>query len=170
MIPGILKNFANATAREAYAVSSNEVGGQFYQLSDSSFWRAKAEGTGATAWQRSTGNSKVVVTLGDVSTKGSDAAIVRAPAPVAGKIVSIQSTLNAALATGDATLTGKIGSTAITDGALTATQSGSAIGDFDEAVPSALNIVAKGDMISVTVSGTSSATATAKVQVVIEEY
>lgn len=79
------------------------------------------------------------------------------PCPVAGTVTKIWSRLKAPLTTGDATLTGKIGSTAITSGAITITQSGSAAGDIDSATPSAANTVAAGDSLSVTVGGSNGA-------------
>lgn len=106
--------------------------------------------------------------LGQVSTKASDAAVVLAPAPRAGTVQKIKTVLNAALATGDATFTGKIGATGITGGVVTATQSGSAAGDVDSTTTSALNTVAENDLISVTVGGASTATATADVYVLIK--
>lgn len=125
-------------------------------------------GTAATARANLGGGAnKLAVVMGDISTKGSDAAVLRFVSPVAGTIDKIYSTLNAALATGDATLTGKIGSTAITAGVITITESGSAAGDVDVATPSAAKTVAVGDVISVTGGGTSSATGTATVSLLI---
>lgn len=77
--------------------------------------------------------------------------------PVAGTLVKIQSRLKAALATGDAVVTGKIGNTAITNGAFTVTQSLSAAGDIDVANPTAQNTVVVGSDINFTVSGTNTA-------------
>ena len=79
------------------------------------------------------------------------------PCPVAGTVTSIQSRLKAPLTTGDATLTAKIGATAITGGVITITQSGSAIGDIDSCTPSAANTVAVGSNLSVTCGGTNDA-------------
>ena len=55
-------------------------------------------------------------------------------------ITKIKSTIQGALATGDATLTFSINGTPITGGAITITQSGSAAGDLDEVSPSAANV------------------------------
>lgn len=87
--------------------------------------------------------------------------------PVAGTITNIQTRLKAPLTTGDATLTGKIGNTAITGGVITITQSGSAIGDIDSASPSAANTVAVGSNVSFTVGGTNDAAVGATVTVTI---
>ncbi len=87
-------------------------------------------------------------------------------APVAGRVTKIWSVIEGVLTTGDATLTAKIGATAITTGVLTITQAGSAAGDVDVATPTALNVVAAGSTLSATVGGTN-ATAS-KAQVVFE--
>ena len=113
------------------------------------------------------GANKIALVLGDISTKASDAAVLRVVSPVAGTIDKVYSVLNAALATGDATLTGKIGASAITNGVITITQAGSAAGDVDSATPSAAKTVAIGDVISFTGGGSSSATGTATVSLLI---
>ncbi|WP_210210141.1 hypothetical protein [Rhodopseudomonas palustris] len=77
-----------------------------------------------------------------------------------GRVVRIWSVIEGALSTGDATLTAKINGVPITGGVVTITQAGSAAGDKDSAEPSAANIVAVGDELSLTVGG-SNATATA---------
>ena len=79
------------------------------------------------------------------------------PSPVAGTVVAIRTRLKAPLTTGNATLTAKIGATAITNGVVTITQAGSAIGDIDLASPTAANTVAEGSNLSVTVGGTNDA-------------
>lgn len=94
--------------------------------------------------------------------------VYRVVSPVNGKIVKIWSVINGVLTTGDATLTAKIGATAITTGVLTITQSGSAAGDVDSAVPTALNTVAEGDVVSVTVGGTNATASASKVTFVIQ--
>lgn len=79
------------------------------------------------------------------------------PCPVAGTITKVQTRLKAPLTTGDATLTAKIGATGVTNGVVTITQSGSAIGDIDVANPTAANTVSVGSNLSVTVGGTNDA-------------
>lgn len=85
-------------------------------------------------------------------------------APISGKVEKVMSIINGALTTGDATLTGKIGAAAtpITGGAVTITQSGSAAGDIDSAIPSAANDVVEGQRLAVTVGGTNDAVVSAK--------
>ncbi|MDP2206985.1 MAG: hypothetical protein Q8K65_11845 [Alphaproteobacteria bacterium] len=96
-----------------------------------------------------------------ISTKASDAEVFRFVPSFAGSITKAYSVLNAALATGNATLTLAINGVAVTNGVITATQAGSAAGDVDVATPTALNVFAAGDVITVTVGGASTATATA---------
>lgn len=84
-------------------------------------------------------------------------------APVAGRVTKIWSVSEGVLTTGDATLTGKIGATAITNGVITITQAGSAAGDVDSATPTALNVVAAGDALAVTVGGTNATASKAQV-------
>lgn len=100
---------------------------------------------------------------------GSAASVYRVVSPVAGVITKIKSVLEGhALATGDATLTGRVGANAITDGAITITEQGSAIGDVDTASPSAARTVVEGSVISITVGGTNdNAAATAKVTILV---
>jgi hypothetical protein len=92
-------------------------------------------------------------------------------AGVAGTISKIYSVLKgAALASGDATLTGKINGSAITTGVVTITQAGSAIGDLDNCTPSAQNVVAAGQEIQFLVGGSNTdTTAYAVITVVVTE-
>jgi hypothetical protein len=77
----------------------------------------------------------------------------------AGRGVKIWSVTEGVLTTGDATLAAKINGVAITSGVITITQAASAAGDKDSCVPTAANVVAVGDELSLTVGG-SNATAT----------
>ena len=122
--------------------------------------------TGAVAG----GAQPFALVIPEVDLVGANAAVHRVVSPVAGTIEKIQSVINGALTTGNATLTGKINTTAITSGALTITQAGSAAGDVDVATPTAANVVAVGDVVSVTVSGTNDATKKANVTVLIRPF
>jgi hypothetical protein len=115
------------------------------------------------------GANLVALELNIADLVAADAKVYRVVSPVAGTITKIKSVLEVhALAAGDATLTGKIGATAITDGAITITQAGSAVGDVDYCAPSALNVVAENNVISITVGGANTDnTATAKVTILI---
>lgn len=113
------------------------------------------------------GADKMALHLGAISTKGSDAAVLRHVCMVAGTVDLIKSVLNGALATGNATLTAAINGTPITTGALTLTQAGSAAGDVDTCSPSAAKTMAVGDVLTITGGGSSDATATASVAILI---
>lgn len=98
---------------------------------------------------------------------GATGTVYRFTSPVAGTITKLTSVLEAALTTGDATITPSIGGVAVTDGALTITQASSAAGDVDTASPSALNTVTAGQAVALTVGGTNDATASAMLMVEI---
>ncbi len=115
------------------------------------------------------GANKVPLDLEVADLVGVDAKVYRRVSPVAGLIKKVYSVIDAALTTGNATLTTKIGATAVTNGVVTITQAASAAGDVDVATPTALNTVAIGDVISVTVGGTNDETdVTAAVTIYIE--
>ncbi len=73
--------------------------------------------------------------------------------PHAGTISAVYSVIDSAVLTADVTITGKIGATAITNGVVTITQSGSAAGDIDTATPTAANVVTAGQAMNFTVTG-----------------
>lgn len=105
-------------------------------------------------------DERVYLTIGGIELDGT--AAYRLPSPVAGTITRITTILEGALTTGNATLTGRIGGTAITGGVVTITQAASAAGDVDSVAPSALNTVDVGDDINLTVGGTNDASVTAR--------
>ncbi len=88
---------------------------------------------------------------------GATPVAARAVSPVRGRVIKIYSVLGGAITTADATVTGSIGGTAITGGALTITASGSAAGDVDVAVPTGANFVNEGEEIRLTPAGASGA-------------
>ena len=81
--------------------------------------------------------------IDDVST----ASTVRIPVPDAGKVIKITTVLGGTIATANAAVTAKIGTTNRTGGAITVAHSGSAGGDIDTAEPTAANNVVEGDSI-----------------------
>jgi len=98
--------------------------------------------------------NKLYVPVHAADLKAADGSVYGFVAPCVGTITKVLSSLQGhALATGDATLTGKIGAVAITNGVVTITQAGSAIGDKDNATPTAANVVAAGDYVTFTVGG-----------------
>lgn len=80
---------------------------------------------------------RVFAYLADSSTAGSAFAV----APCRGKIVKMGSVIYNAITVADTAITSKIAGTAITGGSWTITQSGSAAGDVDTAVPTAAHRV-----------------------------
>jgi hypothetical protein len=123
-----------------------------------------SEVTPATA-RANIGANLVALHIEVVTLVGSN--VYRVVSPFAGIITKIYSVIDGILTVGDATLTGKIGATAITDGAITITQAGSAAGDVDVATPSALRTVAAANVISVTVGGTNATATGAKITILI---
>jgi hypothetical protein len=93
-------------------------------------------------------------TIADISTASS----TFVPVPDGGKVVKIFTALQGAIGTANAAITFEIGGTAITGGAITVTQSGSAAGDVDTATPTAANRVEEGGSIEMITDGASSNT------------
>lgn len=83
-----------------------------------------------------------------------------------GKIKKIWSVLNDAIGSANATLTAKIGGTAVTGGAITVAFSGSASGDVDSCTPTALHTFTEGQAIEIETDGLS--TGTARVTITLE--
>lgn len=111
-------------------------------------------------------NARYALTTEVALTDGDSGYVV---APFAGTISTIKSVLvGGAVATNDAVVTGKIGSTAITNGVITIANAGSAIGDMDTCTPSAANVVAAGDVIKFTVSGTPGGSRSAHVTILVD--
>ena len=140
----------------------SETDAPFVFISDGTTLRRAGAGApptaeGALADRIALGLNKVYLPIRVATLVGTG--VYRITSPYAGTITGIRSIIEGVLTTGNATLTGKIGSTAITDGVITITQVSSAAGDQDSATPSAANVVAQWDEISLTVGGTN-ATAT----------
>ena len=93
-------------------------------------------------------------TIADISTASS----TFVPVPDGGKVIKIITALQGAIGTANAAITFEIGGTAITGGAITVTQSGSAAGDVDTAEPTAANDVAEDGSIEMITDGSSSNT------------
>lgn len=126
--------------------------------------------SGATDWvavgTTPPNSSRTVVTFSRVPLIASGNAIMyyihRGPSAV---ITRLDSALSAALATANATLTANIGVTAVTNGVLTITQSGSAAGDLDTATPTAANVLADGDVLRLVLGGGNTAAVFADVSI-----
>jgi hypothetical protein len=87
----------------------------------------------------------------DISTAGSTFVAV----PDVGNIVKIYTSIKNAITSADAAITFEIGGTAVTNGAITVTQAGSAAGDVDSSTPSAANRVEEGGSIEIISDGAS---------------
>ena len=93
-------------------------------------------------------------TIADISTASS----TFVPVPDGGKVIKIITALQGAIGTANAAITFEIGGVAITGGAITVTQSGSAAGDIDTAEPTAANEVAEDGSIEMITDGSSANT------------
>tara|TARA_R110000787_G_scaffold249106_1_gene354704 strand:- start:716 stop:1174 length:459 start_codon:yes stop_codon:yes gene_type:complete len=87
--------------------------------------------------------------------------------PYAGTITSITSVIDNAFATADCTITARIGTTAVTSGAITITQSGSAAGNVDTATPSGANTLTAGQAVNFVVTGSNSTATACTITVII---
>ena len=134
----------------ATAIQSNDL--MYAQGSDANGWFVLTNTSGVIT-STAAGESATYLTarITDVST----AETVWTPCPVAGVITKIYSVIAGTIATAPAVLTTSIGGVGITDGVISITDSGSAAGDVDVVTPTALNVVAVGDALSVVTSGAS---------------
>ncbi len=107
---------------------------------------------------------RVYAYMADVSTASS----AFAPAPIRGKVVEVGSVLYSAITVANSAMSTKINGTAITGGTWTVTQSGSAAGDVDSAIPTGANKVNEGDHIEFVTDGGSTTTAPMMCYAVIE--
>ena len=111
---------------------------------------------------------EVVLTgqIADIST--ADQIYIPVPNGFEGDVVEIRTAIDAAITTADATITPKIGGTAMTNGAITVAQSGSAAGDTDVSNPTGARTVRAGDAIEIETDGGSTGTAKCNVTIVIK--
>ena len=94
----------------------------------------------------------ITAKIADISTASSTFVAV----PDGGKIIKIFTALQGAIGTANGAITFEIGGTAVTGGAITVTQSGSAAGDVDTAEPTAANDVLEDGTIEMITDGGSS--------------
>ena len=87
--------------------------------------------------------------VADISTAGSTFVAV----PDGGRIIKIMTVLQGAISGGNAAITFEIGGTAVTGGAITVANSGSAAGDIDTSTPTAANRVEEGGSIEMITDG-----------------
>lgn len=101
--------------------------------------------------------------IADIST----ASQIYIPIPDGGKVVKIMSVIDNAISVADATLTAKIGGTAVTGGTITVAYSGSAAGDVDTCSPTAANTVTEGGSLEIETDGGSTTACRAGITVII---
>ena len=94
----------------------------------------------------------ITAKIADISTASSTFVAV----PDGGKIIKIFTALQGAIGTANGAITFELGGTAVTGGAITVTQSGSAAGDVDTSTPTAANDVAEEGTIEMITDGASS--------------
>ncbi len=107
----------------------------------------------------------VTVLVEDLST----AKVRYVVSPAGGKVVWIGSTLDVVVDGADAVLTTRIAGTAITGGAITHALSGTAVGEVEQAFPTAANEVKRGETLEVSADGGASTTGQAQVTFLIEQ-
>jgi hypothetical protein len=88
--------------------------------------------------------------------------------PWRGKIVRYYSAIANAITTADGSVSLTINGTAVTGSTITVTQSGSAAGDVDSAIPTGANYVNEGDYIGVVTTGACDTTCITTFTIVIE--
>ena len=110
---------------------------------------------------------EVVLTGQIVDISTADQIYIPVPAGFEGEVVEIRTAIDAAITSADATITPKIGGTAMTNGAITVAYTGSAAGDTDVSNPTGARAVRAGDAIEIETDGGSSTTAKCNVVIVI---
>lgn len=93
----------------------------------------------------------VTAKITTISTAGS----TFVPIPDGGRVIKIITSIKNAITSADAALTWEIGGVAMTNSAITITQSGSAAGDVDTSEPTALNTVSEDGTIEMITDGAS---------------
>lgn len=112
-----------------------------------------ANGSGSGTWTAHHNKCVLTVQLANISVASS----CYIATPIAGTISKIYSVISAAITGGDAIITSKLGSTALTNGAITIAN-GSAIAAEDNCTPTANNTVTVGQAITLTSDGGSTNT------------
>jgi hypothetical protein len=97
--------------------------------------------------------------MADIST----ASAVYLTSPYAGTVDKVMSVIDGAITGGDAVLSASINTVLMTGGTITIANATSAAGDVDSCAPTAANVVAAGDTISVATDGGSTNTVSAQI-------
>ena len=121
-----------------------------------------ANGSGSGAWTAHHNTCVLTVQLANISAASS----CYVATPIAGTITKIYSVISAAITGGDAIITSKLGSTALTNGAITIAN-GSGIAAIDNCTPTANHTVTVGQAITLTSDGGSTNTSIGMFTIVI---
>jgi hypothetical protein len=172
--------FANSASADA--ITAADIGYDCYAVDDQTVARTDATGTRVRAGKiadvdatrgvlvdfkaRGSSFTTLKATMADVSA-ASDTDVVAAP--VTGRVFKFYTVLQGAITGADSVVTPKIGSTAMTGGAVTVANAASAAGDIDLSYPTAANLVAGGvSTLKASTDGASSTTAILNAFFVIE--
>jgi hypothetical protein len=119
---------------------------------------------GSTAGLAQKETVAVTLDIPDLSTADE----VYVAAPVSGRVVKVQTCIDAAITVADANVTFEIDGTAITGAAIVVANAGSAPGDVDEATPTDANVVTAGQTLSAVTDGASTTTSLCRCTFIIE--
>lgn len=103
-------------------------------------------------------------TIADVGTAASYWVVI----PWAGDIYKIYTVIDGAIATADESISFEIAGTAITNGTVTITQSGSAAGDVDTATPTAAKTVTAGQALEIISAGNSTGSVACTITIIVD--
>lgn len=132
-----------------------------------------ADGAGSGAWSTPfvttaalNNNNKIILNYDfeDISSAASKWVVC----PIAGDISKIYSVLHGAITGADCGFTFEIAGTAVTSGAITITQAGSAAGDVDSSTPSAAKTLTAGQAIEIISDGGSTGAVNATFTFIID--
>ena len=153
------------TVSASSAVNTRTIAGIVMDVDATGIWVASGVSTQASTVTE----ASVPVYVGTVAMAAASNGVLRYVATRAGVINSFGTVLSAALATGDATLTCAINGTGVTGGAQTLPSAGSAANVAKITTPSAANSFVAGDVITLTVGGAATGSATAAVTLNLTE-
>jgi len=116
--------------------------------------------------QRTSGVGDIIVqtTIANISSASSSWVV----SPFGGDITKIETVIDTAITTGDATITAELGGTLVTGSSITIANSGSAPGDVDSSSPTGANTVTAGQAIEIITDGGSTVASKAVVTITIQ--
>lgn len=148
LIAGLFALLATAALAQNVPISIDQ-GGAILRVGSGG--TVQVESGGAILAPGGTSLTQTVLCL-DIADGSADATYYLV-SPHAGTISKIYTVTDGAVGTADITVTGRIGSTAITNGAVTIATTSSAAGDVDSATPTAANTITAGAALNFVVAG-----------------